>query len=303
VEHMPLFPLSGAANRPTVNCNEIGPWVTYVSDQHGFNNMPAVWPEQADVLITGDSFMHGICVASDSTVAARLRRRWPNTISVGMGSNGPLIELGSVVEFGTRLRPRAVVWAYFEGNDLTDLNFEKQNPLLRRYLEPGFSQGLVDRQPSVDSAAQVLVNSAIARWQRGERPARRRPLRDLVDLWHVRERVGLVNEMPLDLALFSKILERARDQTASWGGKFFLLYLPSATVLAPGEPSQVLRDSVLAIGRHLDLTTIDLYPAFRRQDATKLFTGKWPYAGHYNDAGYDLVADLVADTLQLYLNR
>ena len=49
-------------------------------------------------------------------------------------------------------KPRIVLWFYFEGNDLTDLQRERQSMLLRNYLDDGFAQSALSRQADLDRA-------------------------------------------------------------------------------------------------------------------------------------------------------
>lgn len=74
-----------------------------------------------------------------------------------------------------------MVWIFCEGNDLiTNLPIEEENPLLRRYLEPGFRQGLMSRQEEVDSFWRRRVSAL--KEERGVR-SRRSTFRLTVHGW------------------------------------------------------------------------------------------------------------------------
>jgi len=135
-----VIPLGGISRRPTILCNEAGEYVTYDSDEHGFNNPKGLWSAGAsDILIVGDSFAHGACVPSDKSFGALLRQRYPKTISVGYMGNGPLVELAALAEYGPFLKPSVVLWCYYEGNDLLDLRNERNSRLLDRYMTDAFT--------------------------------------------------------------------------------------------------------------------------------------------------------------------
>ncbi len=51
-----------------------------------------------------------------------------------------------------RVKPRIVLWFYYEGNDLIDLQRERRSPLLRNYLTDGFTQSALSRQADLDHA-------------------------------------------------------------------------------------------------------------------------------------------------------
>ena len=159
-----LLPLAGIALRPTVLCNEVGPYVVYESDEHGFNNPAGSWDGPVRVVALGDSFTHGRCVPPEKNLVAVIRERHPRTLNLAMSGNGPLLELAILREFAPALRPAFVLWFYYEGNDLTmDLFQEKRHPILLRYLEdPAFRQDLLSRQAASDLELERIVVSAEA---------------------------------------------------------------------------------------------------------------------------------------------
>ena len=143
-----LLPLGGVSNKTTVATNENGYYMVYPSDRYGFNNPDSEWDaEQVEWLLTGDSFTEGEAVNPGEDVAGQIRliTKQP-TINVGRGGNGPLIELAELREYAELVKPKKVLWLYFEGNDLKELQREKFNPLLMQYMEDGFSQNLINRQ-------------------------------------------------------------------------------------------------------------------------------------------------------------
>ena len=60
--------------------------------------------------------------------------------------------LASLCEFLALAEPEIVVWLYFEGNDLVELEEESKVDILNQYLTTGQPvQNLVQRQREVDS--------------------------------------------------------------------------------------------------------------------------------------------------------
>ena len=148
-----VIPFGGISNKVTVLCNENGPWVTYESDEHGFHNPKGMWKSgRIDIAALGDSFAQGYCVPSDKNFVALIRRGYPATLNLGMAGNGPLLMLATLKEYLPLLAPKIVLWFYYEGNDLTDLQTEKKSGILMRYLKDDFNQGLLARQSDVDQA-------------------------------------------------------------------------------------------------------------------------------------------------------
>jgi len=156
----PLLPLGGISDVTTVFCNEMGQYVVYRSDEHGFHNPKGIWSSaRFDLAVLGDSFTQGACVPTEQNFVELLRRQYPATLNLGMVGNGPLLMLAGLKEFLTDLRPGVVLWVYTEGNDLTfDLNREKRFTRLTDYLLPDHRQGLLARQSECDTFLRRLTD-------------------------------------------------------------------------------------------------------------------------------------------------
>lgn len=298
VDGRETVPVGGVSGVTTVMCREVGPYVTYLADRHGFNNPDSVWDKPVDLLLIGDSFAQGQCVPPDAQMAARLRAAIPGTITLGMGHEGPLLELAALKEFGPLLKPRVVVWVYFQGNDLIqDLQRERASPLLMRYLEPGFSQDLPARQADIDAALRARLEGPskerdIARIETMD------TLLSVAKLRNLRRALGATRSQPMpDTALFARILMEAQRTVGGWGGVLYFVYLPSwPELMAPAPFDAALRDRVLAIARETGLDVIDLYePMTAEGDPSAFFF----YPGsHYGPEGQGAVAGAILETLE-----
>lgn len=117
-----LMPLSSVSASTTVFCNELGKYIIFKSDEHGFNNDAPAFSAAADVVLVGDSFTQGACVERNDNIASVISRRAKRkVVNLGVGGSGPLAHLAILAEYAAVLRPKVVVWVYFEGNDLGDL--------------------------------------------------------------------------------------------------------------------------------------------------------------------------------------
>ena len=203
-----------------------------------------------------------------------------------------------------------VVWLFYEGNDLLDLAGERDQELLMRYLEGGFAQALGDAQPALDHALEGWVRElreqevarrrerADAREQwRGR--LRNHPVLRWLKLWELRQavaRIGsdtVVDAHPWDPDLFRAILERGRDDVASWGGQLAIAYLPARERFSDESDPNPHRDEILAQIASAQIALLDLTPVFAAHpDPLSLF----PYRvlSHYTDEGYQLLADTLA---------
>ena len=316
-----IMPLSGIADKLTVLCNEAGAYVTYRSDEHGFNNPRHSWEPPVEILALGDSFVQGNCVAPDQNIVATIRRRRPATLNAGMAGNGPLMMLATLKEYGRVIKPHIVLWFYFEGNDLEELNREKDSSILRKYLTGTFTQNLFRRQPEIDRA---LINEVetLRRW--GGIPAlmddlsyaaamvfdRQDPIQDLLKLSDLRNKFGLVGGRALSapddtppsvdagrsddrIDLLRRVVVEANATVAAWGGRVYFVYLPEWARFSISESgSNQVRRAVLRAVTGSGVPVIDVTEAFSaRRDAVSLFSLRIGY--HYNEEGARIVAETV----------
>lgn len=310
-----IVPLSGIANKMTVLCNESGEFVTYRSDMYGFNNPQSVWKSTAiEIAALGDSFTQGYCVPPDKNFVATIRNRYPATLNLGIAGDGPLLMLATLKEYLTPLKPKVVLWFYFEDNDLRDLQSnEKQNLILLRYLEGSFVQDLRGRQSKIDKALMNYVDQV----QRKRKPPPNkessglnvRHLSEFFKLSSLRARsrwlifseeedVDAISEA--NMVLFRQILAQAKNQVNAWGGRIYFVYLPGWDRYArkvPGIYGQQ-RAKVLDYVKGLGISLIDIHPAFQSQaDPLSLYPLREP--NHYNEKGHKIVADEVLKALRI----
>ncbi len=311
-----VIPFGGISNKVTVLCNESGQWITYESDEHGFNNPGKIWESgQIDVAALGDSFAQGYCVPSNKDFVALIRRGYPSILNLGMAGNGPLLELATLKEYLPAFKPKVVLWFYFEGNDLANLEDEKKSDILMRYLKGDFNQGLLARQTDIDEA---LLNHAKEEAAKAKEKKVTRPHNDFVDvdqllgflqLAALRQRLGLIYGLTTPEAellsdvrgpnvdLFREILVEAQSRVKSWGGTLYFVYLPGWGRYANySEIGADQRAEVLTMVKTLGLPVIDVQPVFQAQkDPLSLFPFREP--GHYNEKGHELVAQEVLKAL------
>jgi hypothetical protein len=306
--HETFFPLAGVSNRPSIElCNEDGQYRQYLSDEHGFSNGSTSWSGGPhDVVLIGDSFTHGYCVDVEASYAGQLRARWPGALNLGIGGDGPLSELATLTEYAAELRPRVVVWEYFE-NDMADLASERQYPLLMRYLEPEFSQGLSARQAEIDAAVGPWIERM---WAAGDGQSVATPfsVRQVLTLFNLRQRAASLlrgrNEVAdphAQLDLFRAILHQARDRVQAWGGRLYFVFVPRWQRFF--QPRALVgsdvREEILTAARSLGLTVVDLEPFVRNHpQMVKLFTRFDIAPSHFSPLGYALMANQVAAAVE-----
>ena len=322
-----IFPFGSLSDRTNVFCNEDGTWGIYETDERGFNNPRGTLTSgKADVVAIGDSFAQGACVGAGEDISSQLRilREGETIVNLGAYGSGPLLELAILKEYAKPLRPRTVLWMFFEHNDLTERGVlrEVTSPTLMRYLEePDFSQGLFDRQREIDSLLSLYVTRAAADYVAGEEQAGEEvlelaprtsamsmlwfehlrmglsELRDRLSLrghrWGDRNRTGLPRHEWLRRSLVEA--QRAVD---SWGGELYFVYVPAWKRYTRFVNHDNLYDRarVLAVVAELGLPVIDLHEPFsKHEDPMSLFPLR--IHGHYTAEGYALAAQYVDERI------
>lgn len=116
-------------------CNELKDFEIVQTDRFGFNNPDHVWNNKHfENIIIGDSYAAGTCVKKGENFVDRLREYFPKTLNLAQGSNGPLVEYASLVEYTHDLTFDNLFIVYFEGNELEDLEREYQSTILKKYV-------------------------------------------------------------------------------------------------------------------------------------------------------------------------
>jgi lysophospholipase L1-like esterase len=318
-----FLPLASISNKMTVVCNEGGQYLTYRSDAHGFNNPENAWSATPMAVVAlGDSYVQGWCVSPEDNFVALIRQRYPATLNLGIEGDGPLTMLATLREYGERLKPKLVLWFYYEGNDLVDLAKERQTPLLLNYFSAGFTQNLFDRQGEIDRALNEYSRSIEDKYEtrKFEEIVNLRrsfaglsTVENLVKLGTLRQNFGLMpgEAQPIStvdadslaesrarkmkdlIDLMRETLREANRSVQAWGGKIYFIYLPGR---GPYESTKngahPDRDMVLQAVASVGLPIIDIYKVFTSEaDPLSLFPMR--NGGHYNEQGHQLVAEEV----------
>jgi hypothetical protein len=292
-----LLPLAGISNKTTVSGSEGGQRMVYLSDRYGFNNPDSEWDvEELEWFLTGDSFTEGIAVKPSEDIAGQLRiLSQKSAINAGMSGNGPLIELAELVEYASEVKPKKVLWLYYEGNDLLELSGKKINPLLMRYLEEGFSQNLINRQEEIDDMLlkfvlkeQMHQNS---KKQSHELMYKFRWLR----LQATRNIIRFDSDIDID-PIFSEILAKAKSRVKAWGGELYFVYLPEYSRY---DEKMIFYDhsrkksEVIGLVQELNIPVIDIHEDVFENHIEPLALFPLKLRGHYNAEGYSKVAKAI----------
>jgi hypothetical protein len=231
-----------------------------------------------------------------------------------MSGEGPLLMFAAITEYLSIVKPKVVLWFFYEGNDFADLSKESKTRLLTQYIEGKFKQGLFDRQPEIDQALMRYVEGEMTRQlaERGEGAQDDEKQHSyypktaihFLKLGQLREALGLVygrgardsedwySQRQVDL--FRAVMLQAQRSVKEWGGTLYFVYLPARDRYTNGQTYN--RQAVLDVVKNIGLPIIDLHAAFQREgDPVRVF----PFRrfGHYNEEGNRVVAEEVLTAL------
>lgn len=152
-DNLEFLPLSGISNYLVINCNENGYMATFNADRFGFNNIDSLYEfDEIDLVLIGDSFVQGQCVAQEKSISAHLNSYGLRSLAYATGGAGPLQEYATYKEYADYKNPKTVIWFFYEGNDIINIQRESSSKILENYYNnDSFSQDLISRQDQINT--------------------------------------------------------------------------------------------------------------------------------------------------------
>lgn len=291
VEGEPILPMGITALADNYYCNETGQYANFATDRFGFRNENVIWDYDVDIVAVGDSYTMGSCLSDDKSIVGNIRLSGKKILNLGMGGNGPLLNLASLVEYGKVLKPKIVLWNFF-ANDMEDLEREYRNPILKRYLKEGYSQQLIKRATLINPAVDKVIEQ---HWKNVESAGRAKSnvksqsffefpnLLQAYRLFRSRLTTWQVESPNPNFDLLMEIIQRADGEAIKIGAKLYFVYIPDCTNNSYGQNTwkASLFNSVLS----LDIPVIDTELGI--QDIKKAGQSGYHYCpgSHFSAAG------------------
>ena len=297
-----FFALSGVSNSKTIYCNENGYYSVYQSDRYGFNNPNDEWDSKdIEYLLVGDSFAHGACVNRPNDIASVLRTLSKKSVlNLGYSGNGPLIEYATLREY---LNPKVkkILWLYYEGNDLFNLDTELDNKILTNYLNDlKFSQNLKLKQNEIDS----LLKDKIKKEARKNKKKTNKRFEgkninfDFFKLLNLRSVLNIYlpekyrpEKNPSNLK-FKRILKLAKNLAISNKSKLYFIYLPQYDRYKNRENNSKYFEIKKTINE-LDISFIDIHDELFDKEEKPIKFFPWELEGHYTIEGYNKITKTI----------
>jgi hypothetical protein len=229
--------------------------------------------------------------------------------------SGPLLALGVFREYVKNFKPDFVIYMYFEGNDIPDLNWEKNNLLLKKYLDENYSQNLLSRQNEIKTFLLKSSNESIKHLNKRIKiinnakhekiSGTKDKFRDYIELSRLKNSIRNIfyffSDKSFDEDLFFKIINDMDVETQSWGGKFIFVYTFTwsryFTRFTRSQRYTSKKNYILKKLKKDNISTINLTNFFDKQTNKKQY---FPlgYLGHYNKKGYKKIADIIIEEIK-----
>ena len=302
-----IFPLSGYSNSKTINCKENGYYSIFKSDRYGFNNPDDEWDKsEIEYLLIGDSFAKGSCVNRPDDISSILRKLYSkSTLTIGYNSKGPLMGLASLKEYIPPITKK-VIWLYFEGNDIYNLEKELKNNFLKQYLvDKNFSQNLIKKQNDIDKLADKLILSVLNKKQNEYKlvGSLNYKIKKFIKLYKSRQFVlnffsnkltstaeYRLNDLTEDK--LKMIIENALYISNKNNAEFYFVYLPAYERYI-GKIDNYNLKKIKNIANKLDINFIDINKELFLKTSDPLKYFPFGMNGHYNEEGYLKVAEII----------
>ena len=298
-----IYPLGTISQSTTILGNETGEYAISKTDEYGFNNPLGLYDlEDIHVMLIGDSFTEGYSVKTDETIASILRKSNLNTISLGKGGSGPLIELSILKEYAKPYKPKIIIWLYYK-NDLSELQLELQSKTLKKYLiEDNFSQNLISRQQEIDKILIDYANLQLKKEREKILEADKEYPKfilnrflNILKLTELRKKFHQTPEQPFN-PLFKEIIFEANKIVSAWGGKFYFVYLPSVQRYSSGKKNPNY-DKIMQAVKDMELSVIDIHEEVFNKYPKPLNLYPFGVGSHYNKEGYKLIGEAIVKRL------
>ena len=310
-----IIPFRGPINSFTVSCAEDLQYKLIKNDKYGFKNNNIIYEKKIQNFLLGDSYAEGLCENNKNDIAGHLNEKKNYTINFGVTGTGPLISLAILREFGNYFKPKNVIYLYFEGNDLDELNYEKEDATLINYLNDNFNQDYFNKYDDIKSflikAEQETEKIIYSKSKNTFQPNKKNKLdilkahlKDILEINNLRNifkyKILKKQEEFYDLNLLYKTVEKMNDDTKKWNGNYIFVYVPTwsryFTKFTKYDAKIDLKKEIINNLNSKNIKVLDLTDYFNEINNIKQY---YPlgFLGHYNSKGYKKIAEIIEKSL------
>ena len=312
-----VIPFRGPINKKSISCAEDLTYGLYENDKYGFKNSNDIYEKKINSFLLGDSYAEGLCVSNEEDIAGNLNKKNLNTINYGVTGTGPLISLAILREFGKYFKPKNIIYLYFEGNDLEDLNFEKNEINLINYLDPNHSIDYINKYDEIISFLEKAKKESEERLANiknlenyneidsdsiANLKAHLKDIAELSNLKNIfRYRIFKRQKQIYDFELFYSVIKKMDEYAKEIKSDYYFVYIPSwsryFTKFTNKDALIKSKDKIIKDLNSKNINVIDLTEFFDTAENIKQY---YPlgYVGHFNANGYAKIADIIASNIK-----
>lgn len=322
IEKDDFLPLSYIANYKIIVCNENGYWSHFITDRHGFNNDNNIWKKNIfNYVLIGDSFIIGHCVNKGENLASQLYKlNKKNILNLGIGGTSTLSQYAILKEYLPQ-NTEKILFFYFEGNDLHELEEEFENQILKKYLtEKNFKQNLINKQNLVNRAYEKNFQKNLDLYlekkknvEIKEAPSIHQYFFNLIKLTNTRalfnylflENKKLKDTSDSTIINFEKLIKEINQFSRNNNSDFIFIYLPEwsryytfkyyKNVFYRYDEENY--NKILKILNQNKIEFIDIHKVLFDKEKNPLKYFPFEIPGHYNDKGYSKIAEVIYNEL------
>ena len=270
-----------------------------------------MYDKDIEVFIVGDSYAEGLCENENNDIAGHLRSSKVKALNLGITGSGPLVSLAVIREYLEKFNPNYVVYLYFEGNDLKDLEWE-ENTYLRNYLKKDFRFDYLEKLNDIKfflenfEIDRNLTIRKLSKFDKEEIRTKKDYLETLKDILEISNIKGILrsslikNEDNIDINLFFQIIETMNKDVKEKNSELIFVYLPSwSRYFTKFNEDKFLfnkKNEIINFVKNNDITFIDFETQLNDSKNIKSY---FPlgYIGHYNSNGYKKISDLIREKI------
>ena len=279
-----IYTFAGISNHKTIFCNENGYYAIYESDRYGFNNPDEEWDKTSvEYLLIGDSFVHGSCVNRPDDISSILRNLSKKpVINLGFQGVGPLIEYALLREYFPK-NVKKILWFYYEGNDLVDLNRELRSNLLIKYFnEDNFLQYLKLKQDLIDKTLTKFIENEKGKKDISKLKIFFNKLKKIIKLSTTRELFLPKHQPGKD---FIKIISKVKKFAKNNNSELYFIYLPEYSRYKY-KLKNTSYSNIKSIIQSMGIKFINIDQEVFQNIPNPLSLFPFELPGHYNVNGY-----------------
>ena len=310
-----IIPFRGPINSLTVSCAEDLQYKLIKNDKYGFKNNNDIYKKKIKNILLGDSYAEGLCENNENDITGHLNKKKNYTINFGVTGTGPLISLAILREFGNYFKPKNVIYLYFEGNDLDELNYEKEDTILIKYLNDNFNQDYLNKYDEIKSflvkAEQETEKIINLNSKNTFSPDKKKNFdifkshaKDILEINNLRNifkyKILKKQKEFYDLDLLYKTIKKMNDDTKKWNGNYTFVYVPTwsryFTKFTKYDAKIDLKKEIIKNLNSKNIKVLDLTDYFNKIDNIEQY---YPlgFLGHYNSKGYEKIAEIIEQSL------